>query len=77
MHRDEWNKKLDTLFCQYQLGDGSYQKNYKDIYELVNIDNGVDKAIQNAKRRMEDFYLEKRNPSSYNPGTTVYQLVEE
>ena len=59
LHRDEWNKKLDTLFCQYQLGDGSYQKNYKDIYELVNIDNGVDKAIQNAKRRMEDFYLEK------------------
>ena len=31
LHRDEWNKKLDEIFKQYNLGDGKYQKNYEII----------------------------------------------
>lgn len=77
LHRHDWNTKLDELFCQYNLGEGKYQKNYNDIYDLVNCYDGVNVAIRNAKRRMADFNAERYKPSEYNPGTTVYELVEE
>lgn len=34
LHRDAWNEKLDDIFKQYQLGDGTYCKNYEDIYNM-------------------------------------------
>ena len=77
LHRDEWNKKLDEIFNKYHLGTGKYEKNYEDIYQLVNMYDGVATAIRHAKRRMALFDAEKGKPSGYNPGTTVYQLVEE
>ena len=77
LHREQWNEKLDAIFCQYHLGNGKYQKNYEDIYEMVNLYDGVNTAIKNAKRRMAEFYPEKKQPSKFDPGTTVYQLVEE
>ncbi len=77
LHRDEWCKKLDEIFKQYELGDGTYQKNYENIYELVNSHDGVNTAIKYAKRRMDGFDEEKDKPSFYDPGTTVYKLVEE
>lgn len=67
----------DDIFKQYQLGDGKYQKNYEDIYELVNIHDGVNTAIKFAKRRMGLFDHAKDKASEYDPGTTVYMLVEE
>lgn len=76
LHRDDWNAKLDEIFKQYGLGDGSYQKNYEDIYNMVNIYDGVNTAIKNAKRRMSDFKEGQDKPSEYDPGTMVYQLVE-
>ena len=77
LHRDEWNKKLDDIFKQNQLGDGAYRKNYENIYDLVNLYDGVNTAIKNAKRRMALYKEEIDKPSEYDPGTTVYQLVEE
>lgn len=77
LHRDEWNKKLDEIFKQYGLGNGTYQKNYEDIYHMVNQNDGVNTAIKHAKRRMADFDSGKDKPSAYDPGTMVYQLVEE
>lgn len=77
LHRDDWNKKLDEIFEQYQLGDGTYKKNYEDIYNLVNSFDGVNTAIKNAKRRMVSFRHDVDNPSEYDPGTMVYKLVEE
>ena len=76
LHRNDWNDKLDEIFKQYGLGDGSYQKNYEDIYNMVNVYDGVNTAIKNAKRRMSDFKEGQDKPSEYDPGTTVYQLVE-
>lgn len=76
LHRDSWNDKLDEIFKKYQLGNGKYQKNYEDIYTMVNSYDGVNTAIRSAKRRMADFDEEKVKPSVYNPGTTVYKLVE-
>ncbi|MGN1456469.1 MAG: RloB family protein [Acutalibacteraceae bacterium] len=77
LHRNKWNEKLDEIFSQYGLANGKYQKNYENIYELVNTYGGVNTAIKNAKRRMADFNPEKEKPSEYDPGTTVYLLVEE
>lgn len=77
LHRHEWNKKLDKLFSEYNLGDGCYKKNYEDIYTIVNSFGGVNTAIKNAKRRMANFNEEKDLPSKYNPGTTVHELVME
>ncbi|MDE6844194.1 MAG: RloB family protein [Lachnospiraceae bacterium] len=76
LHRDEWNNKLDKIFKEYGLGNGSYQKNYEDIYELVNRNDGVNTAIRNAKRRMAGF-TDKQKPSEFDPGTMVYKLVKE
>lgn len=77
LHRDMWNDKLDKIFRKYGLGNGFYQKNYEDIYNMVNINDGVNTAIRNAKRRMADFNSDKAKPSEFDPGTTVYKLVEE
>lgn len=77
LHRDEWCRKLDQVFAQYNLGDGCYRKNYDDIYAIVDSFQGVDTAIRNAKRRMSDFDDNRALPSKYDPGTKVYELVTE
>lgn len=77
LHRDDWSEKLDSIFKQYHLGDGTYQKNYEDIYNMVDSFDGVNTAIKNAKRRMAAFREGVDNPSEYDPGTMVYRLVQE
>lgn len=77
LHRDVWNEKLDVIFKQYHLGNGTYQKNYEDIYNMVNSIDGVNTAIKNAKRRMATFRNGINKPSEYDPGTMVYKLVQE
>ena len=77
LHRDMWNDKLDKIFRKYGLGNGFYQKNYEDIYNMVNFNDGVNTAIKNAKRRMADFNSDQAKPSEFDPGTMVYKLVEE
>lgn len=77
LHRHQWSAKLDELFKKYNLGDGTYQKNYEDIYNMVDMYNGVDVAIKHAKRRMAEFEKGGYQPSEYDPGTMVHKLVEE
>lgn len=77
LHRYDWNEKLNEIFKQSNLGDGTYRKNYDNIYDLVNVYDGVNSAIRNAKRRMAGFVDERDIPSQYDPGTMVYKLVED
>lgn len=77
LHRDDWSEKLNEIFKQYNLGEGKYQKNYADIYNMVNTYDGMNTAIKNARRRMASFDVGKCKPSEYDPGTMVYKLVEE
>ena len=77
LHSYDWNEKLNEIFKQYNLGDGTYRKNYDNIYDLVNVYDGVNSAIRNAKRRMAGFVDERDIPSQYDPGTMVYKLVED
>lgn len=76
LHRDDWASKLNDIFKQLELGDGTYKKNYEDIYDLVNRYDGVNTAISNAKRRMADFEKSGKKASEYDPGTKVHILVE-
>ena len=59
------------------LNHNGYQKNDPLLYEHVSKNDGVKKAIRNAKQRMKNFNANKDNPSEYDPGTTVHLLVEE
>ena len=77
LHRNDWQKKLNEIFKQYQLGDGYYRKNYENIYDLVDSFGGVKNAISNAKRRMASFRDGIDTPSQYDPGTMVYRLVQD
>ncbi|MDK2809269.1 MAG: hypothetical protein PWP24_2007 [Clostridiales bacterium] len=77
LHRYDWSEKLSEIFEKYSLGDGTYRKNYEDIYDLVNIYDGVNTAIRNVKRRMESFNEKNDIPSQFDPGTMVYKLVEK
>ena len=76
LYRHDWNKKLDEIFERYELGEGTYHKNYEDIFQLVNTFDGVNTAIKNAERRMAGFRKGVDRPSDYNPGTMVYKLVQ-
>ena len=55
LHRHQWNAKLDEIFKKNNLGNGTYQKNYDDIYSLADIYGGVNAAIKHSKRRMAEF----------------------
>lgn len=77
LHRKEWIKKLEHLFEVNQLGDGTYEKNDVKIYQLLSSNNGIEKAIRNAKRKMKFFNCNDMKPSQFDPGTTVYLLVDE
>lgn len=50
---------------------------YQNIWVVFDKNDGVNTAIRNAKRRMADFNSDKTKPSEFDPGTTVYKLVEE
>lgn len=76
LHRHQWNAKLDEIFKKNNLGDGTYHKNYDEIYSMVNIYDGVNNAIKNAKHRMAEFEKVGCKPSEYDPGTMVHKLVE-
>ncbi|SHO48365.1 RloB family protein [Anaerocolumna xylanovorans] len=77
LHRDIWNNKLSEIFEECDLGEGKYYKNYDDIYNIVDLNDGVNTAIKNAKRRMDDYLCKNVKPSKYDPGTTVHLLVLE
>nr|WP_320027101.1 RloB family protein [uncultured Acetobacterium sp.] len=77
LHRDDWCDKLSEIFDNYRLGEGKYNKNYDVIYNLVDSNDGVNSAIKNAKRKMEDYFCKNVKPSECDPGTTVHLLALE
>ncbi len=77
LHRNQWCEKLDSIFKQYNLGKGKYEKNNLEIYYLLDFYDGVKTAIKNANRRMVEFDINTMKPSAYDPGTTMHILVQE
>jgi hypothetical protein len=69
----EYQSFLNDKFQELKLG--KYQKNMKDIFEIL-LENGSPKlAIRYAKRIIKDG--QGRTPTEIAPGTKVYELVEE
>lgn len=77
LHRSDWKVKLDEVFKKNNLANGTYQKNCDNIFELVNSYNGMETAIKNAKRRMAGYNPKTTKASTYDPGTTLHELVED
>ena len=77
LHRDKWIGKLNELFKKLNLNGGVYSKTCPDIFNIVDRNNGANNAIKNAKRRMTGYNSDTDKPSEFDPGTTVYKLVEE
>lgn len=77
LHRDDWFRKVSDLFRRYKIGDGVYRKNYEDIYDMLDRNGRVDKAIENAEKRMVGYGKKAVKASRYDPGTTVHKLVKE
>ncbi|MGI5947160.1 MAG: RloB family protein [Lachnospiraceae bacterium] len=72
-HRTEYISFLNDKFRE--LGIGKYQKNMKDIFDIL-IEKGNPKlAVRYAKRIIKDG--QGRMPTDIAPGTKVYELVEE
>lgn len=72
-HRSEYIEFLSKKFKE--LGLGSYEKNRKDTFTILQEYGNEDLAIRYAKRIMAD--NEGKTPTEIAPGTKVYELVEE
>ena len=73
---EDWRRRVDHQFKKSGMNGGVYQKNDENIFEELSEEGRLDNAFANAKRRMGEFNSTKDVPSKFNPGTTVYQLVE-
>lgn len=72
-HRTEYIGFLNDKFAT--LGLGKYQKNMKDIFEILMTKGNPQLAIRYAKRIIKN--EEGKTPTEIAPGTKVYELVEE
>ena len=72
-HRTEYISFLNNRFRE--LGIGKYEKNMKNIFEILMEKGNPKLAIRYAKRIMKDG--QGKMPADIAPGTKVYGLVEE
>ena len=72
-HRAEYISFLNDKFRE--LGIGKYQKNMKDIFDILLTKGNPKLAIRYAKRIIKE--NEGKTPTEIAPGTKVYELVEE
>lgn len=72
-HREEYISFLNDKFRE--LGIGKYQKNMKDIFDILLTKGNPKLAIRYAKRIIKE--NEGKTPTEIAPGTKVYELVEE
>lgn len=72
-HRREYIAFLNDKFRE--LGIGKYQKNMKDIFDILTEKGNPKLAIRYARRIISDG--KSKTPAEIAPGTKVYELVEE
>ena len=72
-HRTEYIRFLNDKFRE--LGLGKYQKNMKNIFDILMKEGSPKLAIRYAKRIIKEG--QGRTPTEIAPGTKVYELVEE
>lgn len=72
-HRTEYISFLNDKFRELRIG--KYQKNMKDIFDILMEKGNPKLAIRYAKRIIKDG--QGKMPAEVAPGTKVYELVEE
>lgn len=72
-HRSEYIEFLNDKFKELKIG--KYQKNMKNIFEVLMEYGNPKLAIRYAKRIIKEG--EGKTPTEIAPGTKVYELVEE
>ena len=72
-HRTEYIRFLNDKFIELKLG--KYQKNMKNIFDILMEKGRPELAIRYAKRIMKAG--KGKTPAEIAPGTKVYELVEE
>lgn len=77
IHRTDYINKLNQIFTREGVNGGKYEKNLKDIFEILSSNGKVNKAIERSKKQREKFECKGLQPSRMNPCTTVDVLVEE
>lgn len=76
LHRTELVKKLDEIFKVRNIAPDGYEKNLRNIFDLVTQNGSLRSAIGSAKRIMAS-YKRTELPSLSDPGTTVHNLIME
>lgn len=59
-----------------KVSKNKYKKNNQEIYGLLIKHGNEEEAIKLAKVKMREYFAENAKASGYNPGSTVYKLVE-
>lgn len=77
IHRTDYIKKLNQIFTREGINGGRYEKNLKDIFEILSSSERLYRAIERSKKLRETFDCKDIQPSKMNPCTTVDILVEE
>ncbi len=71
--REDYNDKLSEIFNGFDIGIKKYDKNIKDIYDIVHQYGDERKAIRFAKKLEEN--SKDLSPSKSNPMTKMHELV--
>ena len=72
-HRTEYIRFLNEKFAELKIG--KYQKNMKNIFDILMEKASPKLAIRYAKRIIKEG--QGKTPTDIVPGTKVYELVEE
>ncbi|SNX53709.1 RloB family protein [Thermoanaerobacterium sp. RBIITD] len=75
--REQYCEKLTRYFKQF--GIGKYEKNMKDIFELLTQYGNVDQAIKWSEKllKMHEEIGNMHSKAKMKPATTVFELVRE
>lgn len=76
LKRSDYISKLNEIFTQKNINNGSYKKNQNNIFEILYLTGSLHTAIANAKK-LDELYCDVQSPAKMNPSTKVYKLVEE
>ncbi len=76
MSRRDYKELIENSLKPVAGNDFRYEKNSKQMYELLKEHGSQEHAIRNAKRLAER-YGDRRDYANQNPSTMVWMLVEE
>lgn len=76
MSRKDYQNAIEDNLKPILGGGYSYQKNSRDMYDLLKEHGSLEAATRNAKRLTES-YAKREDYANHNPCTMVWQLVEE